>query len=183
MNVPWLSYIIMSWNTHGISDILSHGDFASRSRGWPKRPRFHSLIWEWINVRLTNVCILPLHPPPQGPRPIAIHPLHHHTTLLTWSTLVDCLWPGDNLLNVWSGHLDHPLGRFSYYIFGNVVHFSPKECFFSVCQNVTASYCRRQYCLPVLTIIRSRRVFYKVAYLLRISTARSGQYIVYICME
>jgi hypothetical protein len=25
----------------------------------------------------------------------------------TWSTLVDCL-------RLWSGHLDHPLGRFSY---------------------------------------------------------------------
>jgi hypothetical protein len=46
-------------------------------------------------------------------------------TQVTWSTLVDCLradlrarggfWPGDNLL-VWSGHLDHPLGRSSYYI-------------------------------------------------------------------
>jgi hypothetical protein len=49
-------------------------------------------------------------------------------TQVTWSTLVDCLraespltcglgafWPGDNLL-VWSGHLDHPLGWFSYFI-------------------------------------------------------------------
>jgi hypothetical protein len=35
-------------------------------------------------------------------------------TQVTWSTLVDCLWPGDDLL-VCSGHLDHPLGQFSYF--------------------------------------------------------------------
>jgi hypothetical protein len=53
-------------------------------------------------------------------------------TQVTWSTLVDCLWaespstcglwafwPEDNLL-VWSGHLDHPLMRFSYFIYPNV---------------------------------------------------------------
>jgi hypothetical protein len=34
-------------------------------------------------------------------------------TQATWSTLVDCLQAEDNLL-MWSGHLDHPLGRFYY---------------------------------------------------------------------
>jgi hypothetical protein len=33
--------------------------------------------------------------------------------LVTWSTLIDCL---RGFLLVWSGHLDHPLGQFSYHI-------------------------------------------------------------------
>jgi hypothetical protein len=86
---------------------------------------------QWIRAQKVNYCSIKLEFPPIFHSIIfwPTYRLRARKSRDRSSGLAEShsTWPGDNLL-VWSGHLDHPLWRFSYFILGSKMMHVHGKC-------------------------------------------------------